>query len=116
MNNSLFMLRLGLYERPENGASGAGSNRVGNNQIVYDNGETIEDYYAFAYYNNIPTSNPYEQKAMLVMFVMLIKREVFEQIGELYELFSPGNFEDNDYGFRILCAGYRNVLCWNSFI
>ena len=34
----------------------------------------------------------------------------------LDERFTPGNYEDNDLGIRFLQKGFRNVLCWNSFI
>lgn len=36
--------------------------------------------------------------------------------GGLDERFTPGNYEDNDYGLRVLQAGYKNILCKNSFI
>lgn len=116
MINSLYQLRMGLYESERHGATGAVTNYAGNGQIVYSEGKNLEDYYEYAYATNIPMNAPYEQKSMLIMFAMLIKREVFDIVGELDERFSPGNFEDNDYGVRILNAGFQNILCWNSFI
>lgn len=116
MNNSLYLLRMGLYESRHYGATGAVTNFANNNQIAYEDGEKIEDYYKFAYENNVPCKSPYERKSMLVMYAMLIKRNVFDLVGELDERFSPGNYEDNDYGIRILEAGFQNIVCWNSFI
>lgn len=116
MINSLYQLRMGLYESERHGAVGAVTNYAANGQIAYSEGKKLEDYYEYAYATNVPAKAPYEQKSMLIMFAMLIKREAFDIVGELDERFSPGNFEDNDYGVRILKAGFQNVLCWNSFI
>lgn len=116
LTNSLYQLRMGLYASKRHGAAGAVTNYAGNNQIAYSEGDVLEDYYKYAYTNNLPGDSPYEQKSMLIMFAMLIKREVYEIVGELDERFTPGNYEDNDYGIRILAAGFQNVLCWNSFI
>ncbi len=116
LDNSLYMLRMGLYEKECFGAAGAVTNYAANKQILYDEGKSIEDYYRFAHGNNIPRNNPYELKSMLIMFAMLIKREVYEKIGKLDERYGLGNYEDNDYGMRMLDAGYQNVLCWNCFI
>lgn len=45
-----------------------------------------------------------------------MKREVFEKVGPLDERFSPGNFEDEDYCLRIRLAGYKLMLCKDTFI
>lgn len=116
MNNSLYLLRMGLYESDRHGATGAVTSYSSNKQEVFKEGKSVSDYYKYAYLNNLPCDNPYEIKSMLVMFAMLIKRDVFSVVGELDEIFSPGNFEDNDYGMRILEAGYLSILCRNSFI
>ena len=116
MINSLYLLRMGLYESPKHGATGAVTNYTGNMQISYNQGKNLEDYYTYAFKNNHPTPNPYEIKSMLTMFAMLIRRDVFNIVGELDERFTPGNFEDNDYGVRILEAGFYCILCWNCFI
>ncbi len=49
-------------------------------------------------------------------FCILIKREVFESVGELDEQFGIGFYEDDDYCKRILKAGYRNVIARDVFI
>ena len=59
---------------------------------------------------------PYEDRLFLVGFALLIKRLAIERTGLLDERFFPGNNEDVDLGLRIIKAGYRNVLCKNSFI
>lgn len=114
--NALFWLRMGLYEDDTYGSVGSVSNHVSNSQNVDIPNPTMENLLQFGVQNNIPQKYPYEQKIYLVGFALLIKREVYEKVGDLDECFSPGNYEDNDYGLRIMQEGYKNILCRNSFI
>ena len=115
-DNSLFMLRMGLYESPENGAAGACSNYVSNLQQIVKPFDSIEQWKEFARTLQIPEEKTLEDKPYLVGFALLIRRSIWDKVGELDERFTPGNFEDNDYGFRVMEAGYHNVLCHNCFI
>lgn len=115
-DNALFWLRMGLYENEQNGSTGCVSNFVSNNQTIIENGKTEKEYHDFAARVNVPMRKPYLNKVYLVGFALLIKRTVLDATGMLDERFSPGNFEDNDICMRISLAGYRNVLCKNSFI
>ena len=65
---------------------------------------------------NLPLLNSTENKVWLVGFALLIWRKAWDLVGNLDERFVKGTGEDTDYGFRLLIAGYRNVLCHNSFI
>lgn len=116
MPNALFWLRMGLYEDEKNGSTGSVSNYASNWQSVIENGKTREEYLEFAADINVPMRKAYQNKVHLVGFSLLIKRLVLNKIGLLDERFSPGNYEDNDICLRITLAGYRNVLCRNSFI
>lgn len=114
--NALFWLRIGLYEDDSVGSTGSVSNYVSNLQAVIDNGKTKQEYLEFAKRNNIPWEYPYQNKVHLVGFALLLKRTVLHITGFLDERFTPGNYEDNDICLRISLAGFRNVLCKNSFI
>jgi len=114
--NSLFWLRMGLYENDTVGSTGCVSNYVANSQQIDRNWSSVEEILAFADSNNVPMAYPYEEKLCLVGFALLIKRTVVNEIGLLDEIFTPGNCEDVDYGLRVLKAGYHNILCKNSFI
>lgn len=70
----------------------------------------------FAEENNIPMEHPYEDKLRLVGFSMILKRSVLNRIGLLDERFSPAYFEDDDLSYRIIQAGYKLLLCKNSFV
>lgn len=115
--NALFWLRMGLYESEKHGTVGSMSNNVANAQIVMEVKDySTEELISYGTAVNIPQEYPYEEKIYLIGFALLIKRTVWNQIGALDERFSPGNFEDTDYGVRVLLAGYKNILCKNSFI
>lgn len=116
MDNALFWLRMGLYESEEVGSVGSVTNHMSNFQTVVDDGKTEKEYREFAIKNNVPMKYPYQNKMYLTGFALLLKREVLNKVGLLDERFFPGNFEDNDLCLRINLAGFRNVLCKNSFI
>ena len=114
--NALFWLRMGLYEDEQVGSTGSVTNNSSNFQTIIDNGKSEAEYLKFAKKINVPMERPYLNKVHLVGFALLLKRTILNQIGILDERFSPGNFEDNDICLRIALAGFRNVLCKNSFI
>lgn len=103
-----------LHSAPNVGAAGPVSNSCSNGQQIAYAG-TAQDLPAFAKsYNAAPPL--YERKLRLVGFCMLIRREVVDRIGLLDERFFPGNYEDDDYSFRIGQAGYQLLLSRNTFI
>lgn len=115
-NNTLFWLRMALYSDEKHGTAGCVTNNCGHNQMVVEKGKTIDEYVEFAKTVNVPADNPYEYRCFLVGFAVLIKRKLINTIGILDEIYSPGNYEDNDLGMRSIEAGYDNVLVHNSFI
>ncbi len=116
MPNAMFTLRMGLYDSEENGAAGSVTNNAANQQIIDHTYNSIDEYRQYAIRNNIPGPQFFEKKVWLVGFSVLLRRTVLNQVGLLDERFTPGNYEDNDLGIRILEKGFRNILCWNSFV
>ena len=114
--NSIFWLRMGLYENDSIGGTGSISNHVGNYQQIAINYDFPSQYIDFAIKNNIPLEYPYENKLKLIGFAFLLKKSVLDNVGLLDEQFTPGNYEDDDLSFRIIKAGYKLLLCRNSFI
>ena len=49
-------------------------------------------------------------------FCMYIKRDALDEIGYFDEAFGKGYGEENDFSFRALERGYRNVLCDNVIV
>ena len=115
MNNTLFWLRMGLYENDLIGAAGSVANKAWRQWSGEREGD-MEYFIRHASEVNVPMENPLEYRTWLVGFCMLIKRTVLNQTGVLDELYSPGNGEDLDICLRILLKGYFNVLVKNSYI
>lgn len=114
--NSLFWLRMGLYEKEKIGATGSCSNYAGNNQQIDIEFTLPNEYLQFGAKLNIPSPNPYEERVRLSGFAMLIKRHIWDAAGGMDEDFAPGYFEDDDLCMKILKIGYRLLFCKNSFI
>lgn len=114
--NALFWLRMGLYEEERNGSAGCVSNCAADFQSVIEAGKTKAEYWEYAEKNNILTENLYLNKISLDGFALLLKRTVLNEIGFLDESFFLGDYADNDICLRIALAGYRNVMCKNSFV
>lgn len=114
--NWLDNLRTCLYSAPDIGAAGAVSRHHENLQgldLTYD---TLEQMQERAALNNRSDSRRWEEKAFLIGFCLLIRRETLDRIGPLDEAYSPGYVEDNDLSLRILFAGYRLMLCHDCFV
>lgn len=105
-----------LFGADDVGAVGAITNSCSNYQAIKVDYQNLEEMHEFARKHN--RSNPvmWEERLKLVGFCMLIKKEVIDKIGLLDEIFTPGNFEDDDYSFRIRLAGYKLILCRDTFI
>ena len=114
--NWLKNLKKCLYSKDDIGAVGSVTNSCSNFQVVPAVYNSLEELIEFASKNNVSNSSLWEERLRLVGFCMLIKNEVVKKIGLLDDRFSPGNFEDDDYSFRIRKAGYRLILCKDSYI
>ena len=115
-DDSLFWLRMGLYEEADVGAAGSISNDAGNCQRLEKPYTSKEEWLDFGNSNNVYMDNPYEEKLFLIGFAMLVKRCVLDKVGLFDVSFAIGNYEDTDLGIRIFDAGYKLLLCYNSFI
>lgn len=114
--NALFWMRMGLYEDYRVGATGAVSNYAGNMQQLDVLFSTPKEYLSYAEKNNVPMIEPYEERVRLSGFALLIRRDVWNEIGGMDEAFAPGYFEDDDLCMRVAKAGYMLRVCKNSFI
>ncbi len=128
--NALLFLRLGLYEGQEVGAAGAMSNSASMQEVPGLGAITVREAMDIGKARNLPMHFPYEDRCRLTGFALLLKREAVSRIalraqedsraGEGLVVFdprfSPAYFEDDDLGMRLAQAGYRQLLCRNSFI
>lgn len=114
--NWLTNLQKCLYSNPLIGAVGAVSNNGANLQACNFTYSDFAEMHEKAYQNNISDSKKWEEKVCLIGYCVLIKREVLNKIGFLDENYSPGYIEDNDLSLQIINAGYKLMLCHDSFI
>lgn len=114
--NALFWLRMGLYSDEKVGVVGGVTNKDINGQQIEQHFSDVNEYIAYGTKVNTPMLQPYERKVWLAGFGMLIKREALNEIGGFDELLSPGRNADMDLCVRMNYAGWKVLLCHNSFI
>lgn len=114
--NSLFWLRMGLYDSASTGATCAINNYTGLIEHIRLSYDSIDDYQRFGYINNRFRENAFESCTFLSGFAMLIKREALNQTNLLDEELSPGYYDDDDISFQLLNKGFNLKVCHNSFI
>ncbi|CUH96257.1 hypothetical protein P22_2347 [Propionispora sp. 2/2-37] len=105
-----------LYSDPQIGAVGPVTNNSSYGQKINVNYKSIEQMQNFAKEYNISNPMRWDKRLKLIGFCLVLKREVMDRVGLLDEMFSPGNFEDDDYSVRIRRAGYHLLLCRDTFI
>ncbi len=98
------------------GAVGTVTNYCSNYQTISTQYKSTDEMHIFAAEHNVSNPKLWEDRLKLVGYCMLIRKDIVERIGMLDERFTPGNFEDDDYSVRILKAGFRLVLCKDTFI
>jgi GT2 family glycosyltransferase/tetratricopeptide (TPR) repeat protein len=114
--NWLSNLLVCLYSDDTIGAVGSVTNNISYYQKIPIEYKTIAEMQIFAAHYNQSNPAQWEERLKLVGYCMLIKKSVVNEIGFLDEQFSPGNYEDDDYSLRIRKAGYKNMLCKDTFI
>ncbi|MCR5403697.1 MAG: glycosyltransferase family 2 protein [Butyrivibrio sp.] len=139
MQNSLFFMRMGLYEDRNVGAVGPMSNSASlqevdrslidgakefdgdipwHRQAGYRRARKIFEKYASK--NSTLMNNPYTRVFRLTGFALLISAQALKAVslgGQVFdEAFSPGYFEDDDLGIRVARAGFTQLVCRNSFV
>jgi len=105
-----------LYRSNDIGAVGPVTNSAYYYQSVPANYSSIQEMHSFANDYHLKNRGNYEERLKLIGFSMLIKKEVIDKISGLDERFSPGHYEDDDFSYRMLQAGYKLILCKDVFI
>ncbi|MED3574366.1 glycosyltransferase [Cytobacillus praedii] len=105
-----------LYSEDRIGAVGPVTNSAAYYTAIPVEYSNLNEMHNFAQDFNKSDSEKWEERLKLIGYCMLIKREVVDKIGLLDERFTPGNFEDDDYSVRIRQAGYKLLLCKDTFI
>ena len=114
--NWLENLQKALYSSENIGAVSCVTNCCSNFQQIQVSYSNYEELIQFAEAFNHSNPALWEIRPRLIGFCYLIKNEAYKHVGLLDERFSPGNFEDDDYSLRLIMAGYRLLLCRDTFI
>ncbi|KPI57229.1 glycosyl transferase [Clostridioides difficile] len=114
--NWLSNMNKALWSSKEIGAVGTVSNYCSYNQEIHANYNNIEEMLEFAYNFNKSNTSLWYYRNKLIGYCLMIKKEVLDKVGLLDEIFTPGNFEDDDISFRMLLSGYKLFLCKDTFI
>ncbi len=107
-----------LYSSEEVGAVSCVTSACSNFQQIPVPYKTMDIDVLLDFAEKYNRSNPslWTMHFTLVGFCLMFRRSIYDEIGDLDERFSPGNYEDDDYCFRIMKAGYKLILCRDTFI
>lgn len=116
----LEQMKKALYSDEKVGAVGCVTSKCSNLQqidVPYDKQNIdIDELIKFAEEYNHSNPEKWLPHFKLVGFCMMYRTSLYKEIGGLDEAFSPGNYEDDDYSIRIRLAGYKILLCADTFI
>lgn len=105
-----------LRAAPRVGLVGPASNNVSGVQRVDAWYSDATGLRKFAETHHRAGTGVWEEVTRLVGFCLLVRRGLFPEVGELDELYTPGNFEDDDLCLRCRLRGYRCAFARGSFV
>ncbi len=114
--NWLYNLNNALWSDDKIGAVGSVTNNISYYQAIYVNYNNVTDMLNYAKNNNNSNHDMWKYRVKLVGFCMLIKKAVIDEVGVLDEIFTPGNYEDDDLSYRIIKSGKQNIFCNDAYI
>jgi GT2 family glycosyltransferase len=102
---------------PRVGISAPRSNQVAGHQQISDGKYAdLDEMARYAAARARRFKNIVYSTNRVIGFCMCISRTVVEEVGGIDTRYDIGNFEDDDYCVRVRAAGYRIVVCEDSFI
>ena len=105
-----------LRKTPRAGMIGPVSNMVGNEAKIPVGYTAIADMPRWAADYCRRHDGETTAMKMLGFFCVLLRREVYEKVGEMDEQFGVGYFEDTDYCYRVARAGYQLRCARDAFV
>jgi|GEM_PF-509799 len=92
------------------------TNYVSNLQSIPVDYKSIEEMQIFAREFNRSDPQKWEDRARLLPIAALLSSEKLNEIGWFDRYFYFGEFADDDFSLRCRRAGYRQVLCRDTFV
>lgn len=104
-----------LYSQAEIGMVGPITNHASGRQQVSYPFASLQEFHLIA--AEVRCKDPAPEPIMrLIGFCLLIKKEVYDRVGEFDERFAPGHYEDDDYCLRVRMCGYGLRMCTNVLV
>ena len=88
----------------------------GPQQVLIDEYDDLETLYNAARTHKNKNEGQWYPFHRLVFFCVAIKRKVIEKIGLLDEIYTPGNFEDDDYCMAAIEAGFKLGIAKDCYV
>jgi GT2 family glycosyltransferase/tetratricopeptide (TPR) repeat protein/SAM-dependent methyltransferase len=101
---------------PQIGLVGPCTNFAGGPQQIAPGYASLAELDGWAWDHHKQHTGQLEATDRLVGFCLLVRREVFDQIGNFDERFGVGNFEDDDLCRRAVAAGWRCANARGAYI
>ena len=79
----------------------------------YNNGQELNTAAMEFQVKNAFQSTPFHR---LVFYCVAIKREVIDKVGLLDEVYTPGNYEDDDFCMRAIEAGFKLGIAQDCYV
>lgn len=116
--HALFWLKMALYGSKDAGTAGSMSACITNSRLsdMINMADGPDALRRLAGRLNVPMRYPCETMQQTKGAAILIRRPVLAQAGLPRGGFKNAVFIDRDYGQKVTSAGYRNLLCENSFL
>ncbi len=112
----LEQLTLAIESDERVGAVGPMTNYAGYGQMIETSYRTLDEMQRFAETYNVSSAERWEERMKLIGFCLMIKRSAWEAAGPLDESYGIGNYEDDDWCMSARLAGFRLLLCRDTFI
>jgi GT2 family glycosyltransferase/tetratricopeptide (TPR) repeat protein len=110
------LVRAALADWPGVGLAGAVTNYAGSPQQVEAGYTDLSGLDAFAAARRVACDGPGVEAERLTGFCLLVRRAVFEAIGNLDERFGLGFFDDDDLCRRARAAGFGLVMAADVYV
>lgn len=88
----------------------------GPQQVLIDSYDDLTGLYKAAEDHKKKNEGQWSPFHRLVFYCVAIKREVIDKIGLLDEIYTPGNYEDDDYCMRAIDAGFKLGVAKDCYV
>ncbi len=91
-------------------------NSLSNRQAMEVNYTTMDEMQQFAEEFNVSDKTKWQERARLLSFLVVVRPWMFGEVGAYTPYFCYDMFADDDMSVKIRRAGYKQVLCNDTFV